>query len=65
MWTGKTTGGAKIIVKTGSYSSIAIETTMIVCVWGDKCHLYLIMIIRQHLLMSGDLELNPGPLGGK
>ena len=38
---------------------------MIVCVWGDKCHLYLIMIIRQHLLMSGDLELNPGPLGGK
>ena len=41
----------------------AVETTVLVCVYTEEGQIrYLIVIIHQRLLRSGDVELNPGPL---
>ena len=32
---------------------------------AEKDEMYLLAIIHQHLIISGDVELNPGPLGGE
>ena len=50
------------VVATTSPAMIYIET---MCIFVVKGHMYLLMIIRQRLLMSGDVELNPGPLDGE
>ena len=42
-----------------------LETTILMCVYAEKGEMYLQVIIHQRLVMSGDVELNPGPLGGK
>ena len=42
-----------------------LETTVSMCVCVEKGEMYLQVIIYQRLVMSGDVELNPGPLGGK
>ena len=42
-----------------------LETTVLMCVCAEKGEMYLQVIIHQRLVMSGDVELNPGPLGGK
>ena len=44
---------------------LTVETTVIMCVYAKKGEMYLDVIIRQRLVMSGDVELNPGPLGGE
>ena len=44
------------VVATTSPAMSYIETIEV------KGHMYLLMIIRQRLLISGDVELNPGPL---
>ena len=46
-------------------SHLIIETTVVTCVYAEKGEMYLEVIIHQRLVMSGDVELNPGPLGGK
>ena len=38
------------------------ETMLMLCV---ELISFLLVVIRQRLLMSGDVELNPGPLDGK
>ena len=43
----------------------AVETTVLVCVYAEEGQMYLLVIIHQRLLRSGDVELNPGPLGGE
>ena len=43
----------------------AVETTVLVCVYAEEGQMYLIVIIHQRLLRSGDVELNPGPLDGE
>ena len=50
------------VVATTSPAMTYIET---MCMFVVKGHVYLLMIIRQRLLMSGDVELNPGPLDGE
>ena len=42
-----------------------LETTVLMYVYAEKGEMYLQVIIHQRLVMSGDVELNPGPLGGK
>ena len=49
---------SKVVATTMTY----IET---MCMFVMKGHMYILMIIRQRLLMSGDVELNPGPLDGE
>ena len=39
--------------------------TVVMIVEVNSIGTYLLAIIRQHLLMSGDVELNPGPLDGE
>ena len=46
-------------------TSPAMSCTETMCMFVVKGHMYLPMIIRQRLLMSGDVELNPGPLNGE
>ena len=33
--------------------------------YAEKDEMYLLAIIHQRLIISGDVELNPGPLGGE
>ena len=52
-----------------SHSSKGIAFTLPVpsvgIIFGVRGHMrYLRAVIRQRLLMSGDVELNPGPLDG-
>ena len=44
---------------------LTLETTVLKCVYVDKGEMYLLVIIHQRLIMSGDVELNPGPLDGE
>ena len=53
---------SKVIVAT---TSPAMSCTETMCMFVVKGHMYLPMIIRQRLLVSGDVELNPGPLNGE
>ena len=50
--------------KTASYRSRPIlKTTVVMLGYAEKGEMYLLAIIYQHLIISGDVELNPGPLG--
>ena len=52
--------------KTASYRSRPILKTMVVMLgYAEKGEMYLLAIIHQRLIISGDVELNPGPLGGE
>ena len=44
---------------------LTLETTMLKCVYAEKGEMYLLVIIHQRLIMSGDVELNPGPMNGE
>jgi hypothetical protein len=44
---------------------LALKTTVAMLVYGEKGEMHLLMIIYQRLIISGDVELNPGPLGGE
>ena len=64
---------SKSFKKAGSNNNImettrpppVIETTVVMCVYAEEGQMYLLVIIRQRLLRSGDVELNPGPLDGE
>ena len=56
------TGGSKDNVMETTKPPLAVETTVVVCVYAAKGQMYLLVVIRQRLLRSGDVELNPGPL---
>ena len=47
--------------------NLPLATRETVAVMLFICHMiaFLLVVIRQRLLMSGDVELNPGPLDGK
>ena len=52
--------------KTTSYRSRPIlKTTVVMLGYAEKDEMYLLAIIHQRLIISGDVELNPGPLGGE
>ena len=52
--------------KTTSYRSRpTLKTTVVMLGYAEKDEMYLLMIIHQRLIISGDVELNPGPLGGE
>jgi hypothetical protein len=51
---GKTTG-----------PQLTFRTTVVMLVYGEKGEMHLLVIIHQRLILSGDVELNPGPLGGE
>ena len=58
--------------KSGPISKKVVETTDLplaeetaVMLRAIEVIAFLLVIIRQRLLMSGDVELNPGPLDGK
>ena len=44
---------------------LTLETTAMMYVYVEKDEMYLQVIIHQRLVMSGDVELNPGPLDGE
>jgi hypothetical protein len=45
---------------------LTLKTTVVMLVCGEKGEMHLLVIIHQRLILSGDVELNPGPgLGGK
>ena len=44
---------------------LTLETTVVTYVYAEKGEMYLGVVIHQRLVMSGDVELNPGPLDGK
>ena len=50
--------------KTTSYRSrLTLKTTVVMLGYAEKDEMYLLAIIYQRLIISGDVELNPGPLG--
>ena len=50
--------------KTTSYRSRStLKATVVMLGYAEKDEMYLLMIIHQRLIISGDVELNPGPLG--
>ena len=52
--------------KTTSYESrLTLKTTVVMLGYAEKDKMYLLAIIHQCLIISGDVELNPGPLGGE
>ena len=52
--------------KTTSYRSRpTLKTTVVMLGYAEKDEMYLLAIIHQRLIISGDVELNPGPLGGE
>ena len=52
--------------KTASYSSQpTLKTTVVMFGYAENGEMYLLAIIHQRLIISGDVELNPGPLGGE
>ena len=52
--------------KTTSYGSrLTLKTTVVMLGYAEKDKMYLLAIIHQRLIISGDVELNPGPLGGE
>ena len=52
--------------KTTSYrSQLTLKTMVVMLGYAEKSEMYLLMIIYQRLIISGDVELNPGPLDGK
>ena len=52
--------------KTTSYRSRpTLKTTVVMLGYAEEGEMYLLAIIHQRLIISGDVELNPGPLGGK
>ena len=52
--------------KTTSFrSQPTLKTTVVMLGYAEKDEMYLLAIIHQRLIISGDVELNPGPLGGK
>ena len=52
--------------KTTSYrSQPTLKTTVVMLGYAEEGEMYLLAIIHQQLIISGDVELNPGPLGGK
>ena len=52
--------------KTTSYRSRpTLKTTVVMLGYAEKDEMYLLAIIHQRLIISGDIELNPGPLDGK
>jgi hypothetical protein len=44
---------------------LTLKTTMVMLVYGEKGEMHLLVIIHQRLILSGDVELNPGPMGGE
>jgi hypothetical protein len=45
---------------------LTLKTTVVMLVCGEKGEMHLMVIIHQRLILSGDVELNPGPgLGGE
>jgi hypothetical protein len=44
---------------------LTLKTTVVMLVYGEKGEMHLLVIIHQRLILSGDVELNPGPLGGE
>jgi hypothetical protein len=44
---------------------LTLKTTVVMLVCGEKGEMHLLVIIHQRLILSGDVELNPGPLGGE
>ena len=44
---------------------LTLKTTVVMLGYAEKDEMYLLMIIHQRLIISGDVELNPGPLGGE
>ena len=52
-----------------SYKTTTCTTRPLVTVvmlgYAEKSETYLLAIINQRLIISGDVELNPGPLGGE
>jgi hypothetical protein len=44
---------------------LTLKTTVVMLVYGEKGEMHLMVIIHQRLILSGDVELNPGPLGGE
>ena len=52
--------------KTTSYGSrLTLKTAVVMLGYAEKGKMYLLAIIHQRLIISGDVELNPGPLGGE
>ena len=50
--------------KTASYRSrLTLKTMVVMLGYVEKGEMYLLAIIHQCLIISGDVELNPGPLG--
>ena len=50
--------------RTTSYGSRPIlRTTVMMLGYAEEGEMYLLAIIHQQLIISGDVELNPGPLG--
>jgi hypothetical protein len=41
---------------------LTLVTTVVMLVCGEKGEMHLMVIIHQRLILSGDVELNPGPL---
>ena len=51
---------------TTSYTSRPIlKTTVVMLGYAEEGEMYFLAIIHQRLIISGDVELNPGPLGGE
>ena len=44
---------------------LTLKTTLVMPGYAEKGEMHLLAIIYQRLIISGDVELNPGPLGGK
>ena len=42
-----------------------LKTTVVMLGYAEEGEMYLLAIIHQRLIISGDVELNPGPLGGE
>ena len=50
---------------TSCRSRQTLKTTVVMLGYAEKDEMYLLAIIHQCLIISGDVELNPGPLGGE
>ena len=67
----KYTDSPLICHKAGSVSKEMTDLTLAIVKETEVVHhvfelmAFLLIVIRQHLLMSGDVELNPGPLDGE
>ena len=56
-------GSKDVVEATGP--TLAEEMTVVMLCVFEVVISFLLVVIRQRLLLSGDVESNPGPMGGK